>query len=152
MKIARHVFLMALAVVMLMSVLVAPAFAANTADEDFWRYYAPTNGYSRIPGRQKTNSTPVYVCVSETENAVVRTRAYGQNSTGSNYQNCTLSNGSIVDYVNCYKGIHHSIRTMINEYGWGYASLGFRSGGSAPDCVSGWWSPDSGKTHTIATD
>lgn len=151
MKIAKRIFMMALAVVMLMSVLVVPAFAANTTDVDFWYFNAPATGYPRIPGRQKTDSTPVYVCVSEANNGLVRTRAYGQNSSGSNYQNCTLSNGSISDYVNCYKGIHHSIRTMINEYGWGYASLGFRSAEASSDVVSGWWSPDSGKDHTVAT-
>jgi len=152
MKITNRILTMALAVIMLMSVMIIPAFAANTSDEDFWNFTAPAIGYNRITGRPKTNSTAVYVCVTQTNNAVVHTRAYGQNSTGSNYQNCTLSNGSIVDYVNCYKGIHHSIHSMINEYGWGYASLGFSSAGSSSDVVTGWWSPDSSQSHTEATN
>jgi hypothetical protein len=146
-------FVLMLTALMLMASMAIPALAANTSDVDFWNYTALAYGYTRIPGRQKTNTTPVYVCVSQSNCAFVRVRAYGQNSSGSNYQNCTLSNGSLVDYVYCYRGIHHSIRSMINEYGWGYASLGFKSGyDSSSDVVSGWWSPDSGQTHTVATN
>lgn len=152
MKYMKRALSLVLAVLVVMSVMVIPAFAANTSDVDFWYYNAPTSSYNRITGRQKTDTTAVYVCVSESANNIVRTRAYGQNSAGTSYQNCTLSNGSIVDYVYCYEDVDHSIRTMINEYGWGYASLGFRSTSSAADTVSGWWSPDSSRTYTIATN
>lgn len=151
MKKSGRVFAMLLVVSMMMVIMVVPALAANTTDEDFWYYSAPANGYTRIPGRQKTNSTSVYVNVSQSSNPYTRVRAYGQNSNGTSFENCTWYKGRIVDYVNCYREVHHSILSLINERGWGYASLGFRSGGTTTDTVSGWWSPDSGSSHQVAT-
>ena len=63
MKQMKRMFIMVLAVVMLASVMVVPAFAANTADTDFWYHVATTSNFPRIPGRVKTDTSAVYVCV-----------------------------------------------------------------------------------------
>ena len=71
MKYVKRALSLVLAVLVVMSVMVIPAFAANTSDEDFWYYTAPASSYNRITGRQKTDTTPVYVCVSESANNIV---------------------------------------------------------------------------------
>ena len=150
MKQMKRMFIMVLAVVMLASVMVVPAFAANTADTDFWYHVATTSNFPRIPGRVKTDTSAVYVYVDQSTYSFVRVEAIGQATTSPtcpNYQNCTYYGGTIVPFVRCNRDVGYSVSSMINEYSWPYATLGFQSAGTSSDTVTGWWSADSSRTH-----
>lgn len=150
MKQMKRMFIMVLAVMMLASVMAIPAFAANTADTDFWYHVATTSDFPRIPGREKTDTSAVYVYVDQSTYSFVRVRAFGQHSTSTtttNCDNCTYYGGTIVPFVRCNRDVGYSVSTMIKEYKWTYASLGFQSAGTNSDTVTGWWSADSSKPH-----
>lgn len=150
MKHLKRTLTVVLAVIMMASMMVIPAFAANTTDTDFWYHVATTNDFPRITGREKTDTSPVYVYVDQSTYSFVRVQAIGQSTTSptcTNYRNCTYYGGTIVPYVRCNRDVGYSVSSMINEYEWTYATLGFQSAGSGSDTVTGWWSADSSKTH-----
>ncbi len=138
------------AVMIITSAMVISVIAANTTDTDFWYHVATTSSFPRITGRAKTDTSPVYVYVDQSTYSFVRVRAYGQvtsSTTTTNCQNCTYHGGAIVPYVRCNRDVGYSVSSMIHEYGWTYASLGFQSAGVNSDTVTGWWSADSSQTH-----
>lgn len=81
MKHVKRMIARVLAVAVIASMMVIPAFAANTTDTDFWYHVATTDGFPRITGREKTNTTPVYVYVDQSTYSVIRVRVVGQSTT-----------------------------------------------------------------------
>ncbi len=150
MKQTKRIAVVALALVLMMSSMAISAYAANTTDTDYWYHTATTSSFPRIEGREKTDTSKVYAYISESTYSFLRVRAIGQSTSSKScptYENCTLYNGAIAPYVRCMRGTGYSISSMIYEYKWPYATLGFQSAGTTNDTVSGWWSPDSKNAH-----
>lgn len=138
--------------IMLVSLLSMTAYAANTQDTDYFVLTAD-NSFTYIPARNKLDSSSVYAKITNLSvNSTVKTRVEGAQSAAHTFYNCTLSNNADSSYVTLYLNTNHSIRNMVNERGYYVARLGFKSSGTTSgEGVTGWWSPDSSKTHTVAT-
>lgn len=145
-----------LCVLMTLSVLCAPALAANTSDEPFG-FYISASGYTRMQNsaaRAKTDTSALYVYFDKSTVYKVRIQALGATSQYASYDdwgNYTRANGVNVDYVTCSRKVDYSIHSMIKEYGYGWAKLAFKTQYSSTEYISGEWSPDTMNVHTDAT-
>lgn len=141
-----------LMLVMLVSAVAVPAYAANTHDEPFDYFYADENGYGEdyVSPRIKENSTPVYVAITKCVSSKNCVQAMGE--TGGIYVNRTRSNSRDVEYVVVpTSNSGYCIHTHIYEdYGSTEATLRFRAFYN-PCYVSGVWSPDSQYSHPFAS-
>lgn len=139
-------------VVMVTSVLATTAFAANITDTDYF-VLTVSDGFSYIPGRNKNDSSSVYAKITNLSiNNSIKARVEGSTNAVYSFANCTLSNNADAEYVTLYLNTNHSIRNMVNERGYYVARLGFKNNsGAAGEGVTGWWSPDSSRSHTVAT-
>ena len=139
-------------VVMLISLVPAAAFAANTTDTDYF-VLTVSDAFGYIPARSKQNSTPIFAKITNlSQNQSVKARVEGAASAVGPFYSCTLSNNADSEYVTLYLNTKHSIRNMVNERGYYVARLGFKNNsGLSGEGVTGWWSPDSSMTHTVAT-
>lgn len=155
MKTFRRTLVTFLLLIMAISMFAIQAFAANTTDIDFIDFTAYTRSdfFNNLNGRTKTDTSPVYVHISKSTYAFTRVCAFGMIDAEGIYgcYNRTYYNGETVPFVRCYRGTGYSVRSTIKEGNFPYASLGFQSAGATDDVISGWWSADSSKSHTIAT-
>ena len=150
--------------VMLVVSLALPAYAANganTTDNPINNFSFRSWGYKEVERDWKNTSTPLYLYITDIQNANVAfyARAVGYKTrTVSDEQDknvdLTLSGGSYVDYVTVLEGTQYSIRTMLNERGYTYAAIGFNCSSvfSEVTIFAGQWSPDSSRVYTVATE
>lgn len=150
MKTGKRILALVLTVVMMMSVLVVGASAANTSDTTITNFSLSWFWFSEINARDKQDSSPVYLYYNTGKRTTVQVKAIGCDDDHAD-QNLTLSNGTIADYVTCAKGVKYSIHTMIFEKGYSQAKLAFKSPNVFGDTITGKWSPDSQYTYTSAT-
>ena len=152
----RFLFLI-LAVTTLVTAMIATASASNYTDREIVSFHIPYYRYSTpLDPRDKEDSSPVYLYITDLSysNYNILVQALGCTSkTGSySFENLTVSNGAMAQYVACREGVQYSIHSDIYEEGYAYASLRFQDRGeSSGNTITGLWSPDSIGTYTSAT-
>lgn len=141
-----------LLVVMIISILTTTALAANTTDTDYF-VLTVSGDFGYIPARSKQDTSPIFAKITNLSmNNSIKARVEGARSAAHTFYNCTLSNNADTEYVTLYLNVKHSIRNMVYERGHYVARLGFKNNaGYAGEGVTGWWSPDSSNTYTVAT-
>ena len=155
---------MLLVLVTLISIMSVTASAANTENKGFYDF--SLFAYHRFLNPQdKLDDSPCYVWIREAlVNQPVYIRAYGFSIKDKNTtfkENLTRDgDGNVADHVIVQPFLHYRIRSMINEFGYPYASLAFYSpdnlahvnGTNMGNEVSGYWSPDSAGSYQFAYD
>lgn len=158
MKLANRMFMVVLAVIMLMSIMVFPASAAetrSTTDRKYQFEVVPTTDFAYTEKAVKDNDSKLFTRVDTMTDEFVRVAAFSMDTSEGIPINLTYYGGGIVPYVRCNKGINYSIGSVIYEYYKKYPTtygntggLGFQSAlVNRSDTISGWWSVDSGSTH-----
>lgn len=153
MKNAKRIIALVLTVLTLVSVMAITASAANTDDTNFYDFDLYYDYWRYLNPRAKENSTPCYVYITKSMLPYTKIRAcgtYGATKDDWMY-NCTYVNGYVVENVTCIADVKYSIHSLIYEYKYPNASLGFKSGGTAGNNVYGVWSPDSKYTYSDAS-
>lgn len=150
----RKAIPVAMIMIMLVSLLVPTALAANTTDSSYY-ILSTEYDYRYASQREKQDESAVYAKITKlTLNDTVKAQVVGSPSEYGVYTNCTLSNNADTEFVTLSKNINYSIHNMIKERGNNWAKIGFQSNlimGTINEGVEGWWSPDSSRTHTSAT-
>lgn len=154
MKQTKRFACLILLVAVVMTALVFPAAASNYKDADITDFYMPFHGYSGfITPRQKTDKTPLYLYIENVGYASVGVyvQAWGGGSAYmalGDRENLTYANGALVQAVVGVEGKKYSIKSLIYERGYDYATLCFHTGNPSGDYITGKWSPDSLSTYT----
>lgn len=113
---------------------------AATTDNTSYSFSMPKDGTAATAGRDKNNTSPIYVKISKI-NGSCRMYVDGRKS-GTSWTNCTV-NG----YAKATKVGKWCIRSTVHESGYGYARLTAWAK-SNKSSVSGAWSPDSKGSYT----
>lgn len=158
MKRTKRILALALAALLVVTVLPAAAFA-STASTTFTNFKLNGNKvWYLLSAREKEDSTPLHLYMSSCTENSLRVAAFGRdqyeqkvvNGVALDY-NCTYyAPQGQVAYVTCLKNTQYSIQSLVYEDGHPWATLGFHTTNPNGATVSGYWSPDSTTTYTIA--
>ncbi len=140
-----------------------PTMASNTSDTYISSFSVPLSTAFIVyhSPREKQDSTPLYIELTSLVYGSIKAQARGMTYTAwmsgetpstLNTANQTANgDGNAVYNVTLSVGIDYSVRSFIYEYGYAYATWGFKGYNiTQPEVVSGWWSPDSSYTHHLA--
>ena len=140
-----------------------PTMASNTGDTYITEFYVPVSNVFTVfhSPRAKQDSTPLYVELTSTVHGNVKAQArgmsytdwmQGQTPSTLNTSNVTAnSQGYGVTYVTLTPDIDYSVRSFVYEYGYAFATLGFKAYyDNQSEYIDGVWSPDSAYQHNYA--
>lgn len=119
---------------------VTPVFAANTKDEKFYFWFRAPNQTAGSNGRNKTDSSSVYINIKYIDIQPVNIYVDGSNSSNGGWVNCTINSVAYADRLGQFR-----IRNNVYERRYSYARITGWSPKSA-GTVSGYWSPDCSTT------
>lgn len=153
MKHSKSIIALMLLVVTIFSLMSVTVSAANWGDTKFYNFTLYSYERYLIP-RAKENTTPCYVKITDAiynqTTFISANGCYTDSSTTARY-NCTRDgNGNPVSHVSVLAYQGYLIRSMIYEFEYPYASLGFSTPIIAGNEVGGAWSPDSLGTYPYA--
>lgn len=151
MKTTKRILALVLTIVALVSVMAVGASAANTTNRNF-RSAVDGDSFTYVSAERKEDSSTVFLYLNSVPGTHIYVQACGCNSSGTGRKNLTLVNGSIVTSVVCREKLDYSIHTDIYEWGYSYATLGFKlliPGNTG--VADGYWSPDSSGSYFEAT-
>jgi len=139
---------LAFALVMVLSLCLTPAFAANTSDTTLPTSFISYTSGATTTVRNKTNTTPVYM--NNTSGMTLWVYANG-GSKPSGSISCTYSTGTTVGIFATVKPGKYVIHSTIYEKGYRSAWLNIST---ATNGVSGYcngvWSPDTAGSYPSA--
>lgn len=166
----KRTIIMIMAITLMLSVMVVPVFAAEEvtpySSKDIHYYEVARlakTSFAQTDSGRKENHTPVWTRIDTLTNGkTVRVRVVGSSLAGhactyddynlaasvDHCRYCTrcTTMGNWVPYVLCEPHVNYAISSLVYEYGYPYASLGFQSGSNMlGQEVEGWWSADSTK-------
>ena len=152
MKNSKRLVALMLLVVTIFSAVSVSASASNWQDSYFYNF--TLRSYQRyLNPRAKQDTSPCYVKLTKaTHNQTTFISANGcYSSTSATRYNCTRDgNGNPVAHVSILPYQGYLVRSMIYEYKYPYATLGFSTPIVGGNEVTGVWSPDSVGSYPYA--